>query len=146
MKYEIQIDPLYSEPKMIILTAELTEEVNLLMKKFSENVPSVITGVKDEKIEILEQEELLRIYASAGKVMAVTDHGEYSLRLRLYEVEERLKQGFFVRISNSEIVNLKKVKNFDLSIAGTISIKMSDGAVCYASRRFVSRIRKTLGI
>ncbi len=146
MKYEVQIDPLYQEPKVVILTAELTEEINILIKKLSENVPSVITGVKDEKIKILEQEELVRIYASAGKVMAVTEQGEYSLRLRLYEVEERLKKESFVRISNSEIVNLKKVRNFDLSIAGTISIKMSDGTVSYASRRFVSKIKKILGI
>ncbi len=146
MKYEIQIDPSYPEPKVIILTAEITEDVNILTKKLMENSPSVLSGFKDEKIEILEPDNLLRIYANAGKVIAVTDHGEYSLRLRLYEVEERLKQDIFLRISNSEIVNLKKVQSFDLSIAGTISIKMSDGTISYASRRFVSKIRKILGV
>lgn len=146
MKYEIQIDPSYPEPKVIILTAEITEDVNLLTKKLMEDSPSVLSGFKDEKIEILEPDNLLRIYASAGKVIAVTDHGEYSIRLRLYEVEERLRQDIFVRISNSEIVNLKKVKSFDLSISGTISIQMSDGTTSYASRRFVSKIRKILGI
>ena len=146
MKYEIQIDPSYPEPKVIILTAEITEDVNALAKKLMEASPSVLSGFKDEKIEILEPDDLLRIYTSAGKVIAVTDQGEYSLRLRLYEVEERLKPDIFVRISNSEIINLKKVKNFDLSISGTISIKMSDGTISYASRRFVSKIRKILGI
>lgn len=146
MKYEIQIDPSYPEPKVMILTAEITEDVHILTKKLMEDLPSVLSGFKDEKIEILEPDDLLRIYASAGKVIAVTEHGEYSLRLRLYEVEERLKQDVFVRISNSEIINLKKVKNFDLSIAGTISIKMSDGTISYVSRRFVSKIRKILGV
>lgn len=146
MKCEIQIDPSYPEPKVIILTAEVTEDVNMLAKKLTESSPSVLSGLKDEKIEILEPDSLLRIYASAGKAIAVTDHGEYSLRLRLYEAEKRLKQDIFVRISNSEIVNLKKVKSFDLSIAGTISIKMSDGTISYASRRYVSKIRKILGI
>lgn len=146
MKYEIQIDPSYPEPKVMILTAEITEDVHILTKKLMEDLPSVLSGFKDEKIEILEPDDLLRIYASAGKVIAVTEHGEYNLRLRLYEVEERLKQDVFVRISNSEIINLKKVKNFDLSIAGTISIKMSDGTISYVSRRFVSKIRKILGV
>lgn len=146
MKYEIQIDPSYPEPKVIILTAEITEDVNLLTRKLMENSPAVLSGFKDDKIEILEPDNLLRIYSSAGKVIAATEHGEYSLRLRLYEVEERLRQDIFVRISNSEIINLKKAKSFDLSISGTISIKMSDGTICYASRRFVSKIRKILGI
>ena len=146
MKYEIRIDPSYPEPKVIILTAEITEDVNDLAKKLSEPSPSVLSGFKDEKIEILEPDDLLRIYASAGKVIAATGHGEYTLRLRLYEVEERLKPDIFVRISNSEIINLKKVKNFDLSIAGTISIKMSDGTTSYVSRRFVTKIKKILGI
>lgn len=146
MKYEIQIDPSYQEPKVVILTAEITEDINALAKKLMEISPSVLSGFKDEKIEILEPNDLLRIYASAGKVIAVTGHGEYTLRLRLYEVEERLKSDIFVRISNSEIINLKKVKNFDLSIAGTISIKMSDGTISYVSRRFVTKIRKLLGI
>ncbi len=130
----------------MILTAEITDEVNALAKKLMEVSPSVLSGFKDEKIEILEPGDLLRIYASEGKVIAVTGHGEYTLRLRLYEVEERLRSDIFVRISNSEIINLKKVKNFDLSIAGTISIKMADGTNSYVSRRFVAKIRKLLGI
>ena len=131
---------------MIILTAAITDDVNDLTKKLMENSPSVLSGWKDEKIEILEPTDILRIYASAGKVIAVTDHGEYTLRLRLYEVEERLRSDVFVRISNSEIINLRKVGNFDLSIAGTISIKLLDGTTSYVSRRFVTKIKKTLGI
>ncbi len=146
MKYEIRIDPSYPEPKVIVLTAEITDNVNELTKKLMETSPSVLSGWKDEKIEILEPTDLLRIYASAGKVIAVTGHGEYTLRLRLYEAEERLKPDIFVRISNSEIINLKKVKNFDLSIAGTISIKLLDGTTSYVSRRFVTKIKKLLGI
>ena len=146
MKYEIQIDPSYPEPKVMILTAEITEEVNDLTKKLREPSPSVLSGFKDEAIEILEPSDLLRIYAGGGKVMAVTARGEYTLRLRLYEVEERLKPDIFVRISNSEIINLKKVKNFDLSIAGTISIKMTDGSTSYVSRRYVAKIKKILGL
>lgn len=146
MKYEIQIDPSYPEPKVLILTAEITEDVKALAKKLMEGAPSVLSGWKDEKIKILDPGDVLRIYASAGKVLAATEHGEYTLRLRLYEVEERLKPDIFVRISNSEIINLKKAVTFDLSIAGTISIKMCDGTISYVSRRFVTKIRKRLGV
>ena len=68
------------------------------------------------------------------------------LRLRLYEVEERLKQHHFIRISNSEIINLKKVRSFDLSFTGTICVVLNDGSKTYASRRYVTRLKGVLGI
>ena len=52
----------------------------------------------------------------------------------------------FVRISNSEIVNLKKVRSIDLSFVGTICMEMTDGEVSYVSRRYVSKIKKILGL
>lgn len=146
MQVEVKIDGSYNEPKIIILTASVTEEVNNIVKKLSEDVPQIISGSKDERIEVLEQTDLIRIYAGNGKVFAVTSNGEYTLRLRLYEIEDRLNPNQFVRISNSEIINLRKVKNFDLSFTGTICVKLSNGTTTYVSRRYVSKIKKILGI
>ena len=146
MKVEIKIDDSYIEPKILILTAAMTEDVNLILNKLSENTPQVISGCKNEKIEVIEQEDLIRIYAGSGKVFAVTDKGEYTLRFRLYEIEKRLNHNQFVRISNSEIINLKKVNNFDLSFTGTIRVELTNGTAAYVSRRYVSKIKKILGI
>ena len=96
--------------------------------------------------DLLEQEELYRVYAEEGKVFGVTQDGTYALRRRLYELEEQLDKKRFVRISNSEIVNLKQVKSFDLSFAGTICVALRDGTVTYVSRRYVSKIKQVLGI
>ncbi|MBD5444254.1 MAG: LytTR family transcriptional regulator [Lachnospiraceae bacterium] len=146
MQVEIKIDSSYTEPKIVITTAVVTEEINDIVRKLSEDTPQIISGSKDEKIEVIEQDDLIRIYANSGKVLAVTNKGEYTLRLRLYEVEKRLNPKQFVRISNSEIVNLKKVNNFDLSFTGTICVKLSNGTVTYVSRRYVSKIKKILGV
>ncbi len=146
MQLEVKIDSSYIEPKIIILTASMTEDVNILVGKLSEHAPQIISGSKDEKVEVLEQADLIRIYASTGKVFAVTHKGEYALRLRLYEIEERLPTSQFVRISNSEIINLKKVNHFDLGLTGTICVKLANGTVTYVSRRYVSKLKKILGI
>ncbi|HJC80587.1 LytTR family DNA-binding domain-containing protein [[Ruminococcus] torques] len=146
MKVEIKIDDSYIEPKILILTAAMTEDVNLILNKLSENTPQVISGCKNEKIEVIEQEDLIRIYAGSGKVFAVTEKGEYTVRFRLYEIEKRLNHNQFVRISNSEIINLKKVNNFDLSFTGTIRVELTNGTAAYVSRRYVSKIKKILGI
>lgn len=146
MQIEIKMDAAFAEPKVIVLTAEMTEEVTRLVQKLTENNPQIISGSKAERIAVLEQSEMIRIYAANSKVFAVTDSGEYTLRLRLYEVEERLDPNQFVRISGSEIVNLKKVKNFDLSFAGTICVELMNGTSSFVSRRYVSKIKKILGI
>ncbi len=146
MQLEVKIDSSCIEPKVIILTASMTEDVNIILNKLSDQAPQIISGSKDDKIEVIEPEDLIRIYASSGKVFAVTHKGEYALRLRLYEIEERLPPHQFVRISNSEIINLKNVNNFDLSFTGTICVKLANGTITYVSRRYVSKLKKILGI
>ena len=146
MQIEVKIDSSCIEPKVIIMTASMTEDVNIILNKLSDQAPQIISGSKDNKIEVIEQADLIRIYASAGKVFAVTHKGEYALRLRLYEIEERLPPHQFVRISNSEIINLKNVNNFDLNLTGTICVKLANGTITYVSRRYVSKLKKILGI
>ncbi len=146
MQLEVIIDSSCIEPKVMILTASMTEDVNILLNKLSDQAPQIISGSRDNKIEVIEQADLIRIYASSGKVFAVTHKGEYALRLRLYEIEERLPSYQFVRISNSEIINLKKVNNFDLSLTGTICVKLANGTITYVSRRYVSKLKKILEI
>ncbi len=146
MQIEVKIDSSCIEPKVIILTAAMTEDVKAILSKLSEQTAQILSGSRDNKIEVIDQADLIRIYASAGKVFAVTHKGEYALRLRLYEIEERLPPYQFVRISNSEIINLKNVNNFDLSLTGTICVKLTNGTSTYVSRRYVSKLKKILGI
>lgn len=146
MQIEISIDEKYKIPKIIIKTDKVTDEVTEVMKKLSEDVPKVITGFKEDCAEVIEPESIYRFYSSQGKVFAVTDNGEYTVRTRLYEIEEQMNLKKFVRVSNSEIINLKKVQKFDLSLAGTILVKFNDGTDTYVSRRYVSKIKKILGI
>ena len=58
MQVEIKIDSSCIDPKVIILTASMTEDVSNIVKKLSENASQIISGYKDEKIEILEQKKL----------------------------------------------------------------------------------------
>lgn len=146
MKVEIKIDENCKDPKIIIVTDKMTDEINDIMKRLSDEQPKMIAGFKDEVVELLEPSDIYRVFAAAGKVFAETIRGEYMIRLRLYEMEQRLETNSFVRISNSDIINLKKVKGFDLSFAGTICVTLSNGTVTYVSRRYVSKIKQILGI
>ncbi len=146
MEVEIKLDSSYTETKVVIYTNNITEEITQLAKKLTGNIAKIIVGYDDNIMTVLEESEIIRVFAENGKVFAVTENGKYMLKLRLYEVEEVLDKRYFVRISKSEIINLKRVKNFDLSITGTICVKLSDNSVTYVSRRYVNKIKCVLGI
>ena len=146
MKIEIKIDEDCTETKIVVVTSKVTEEVNEIVKRLSSEQPQMIAGFKDEQATMLEPNQIYRVYASEGKVYAEAENGTHLLRLRLYEVEQRLAKCSFVRISNGEIINLKKVKGFDLSFVGTICVSLSNGTVTYVSRRYVAKIKQLLGL
>lgn len=146
MNVEVKLDNSAEETKVIVITRQLSEEVEEIVRKISETKPQMMAGFSQNTVTLLDPQEIIRIYSSNGKVFVVTGSGEYSLRLRMYELEERLKVNSFVRISNSEIINLKKVKNFDLSFTGTICVIFENGEKSYVSRRYVSTIKSVLGI
>ena len=146
MQIEIKIDDSCTEPKVIILTDKVTDEINDILNTLSSKTPEVITGFFNDLAEILSPDDIIRIYAESGKTFATVNMKEYIIRQRLFELEEQLTKHSFVRISNSEIINLKKVRNFDLSLSGTICVTLSDGTATYVSRRYVSKIKKVLGL
>ena len=146
MQIEIRLDDSCNEAKVIIISKQMNEEVNDIIRRLSDKGYPVLSGFRNELLEIINQDDIIRIYAANGKVFAVTQQYEYLLRLRLYEVEKRLNSEQFIRISNSEIINLKKVRNFDLSLSGTICVSLSDNTLSYTSRRYVAKIKQILGI
>ena len=146
MKVNVQIDVNQKEIEVIIKTPEMNETVNDILEKLSDDKPKILVGFLDDKVRILDENSIIRIYTTNKKVFAVTTTNDYPIKIPLYEVLERLNQNQFVRISNTEIVNLKEVIEFDLSFMGTICIKLTNGDTSYVSRRYVSQIKQTLGI
>ena len=85
MQVEIKIDEQCLEPKIVIVTREVTDEINEIVKSLSCDSHMRIVWFQESCAEILQQENIDRVFASDGKVIAQTDTGEYVLRLRLYE-------------------------------------------------------------
>lgn len=144
MEVKVQIDPNCGEPSVTITAPALTDEVKALAARLSGG--GVLTGWQGERAFPLREEELLRCFAQDKGVKAQTVGGVYDLKERLYELEGKLDRHTFVRISHSEIVNLKKVTALDLSLTGTIRITLAGNTVCYVSRRYVKKIKEALGL
>ena len=68
MQVEVKIDDHYTEPKVIILTDKMNDEINELIKKISDETPQVILGFQDNIMRILEEEHIIHIYSENGKI------------------------------------------------------------------------------
>lgn len=142
---EIKVDSATLETRVEVHTNAMTDDIVELARKITEFIPTVLAGFRDDEAVVLDKNKVIRFFSANQKVFAVTRDGEYTVRLRLYELEQQLPTDF-VRISNSEIINLKEVGGFDLSLSGTVCVKFLDGSVTYASRRYVSKIKQLLGM
>lgn len=146
MKVEIRIDPACATPGITITAPALTDEIEALADRLRGGDAPTLAGYSDRGVTFLPLENVIRIYAERQQVFAQTADGVWTLRTRLYALEEQLAPHRFVRISNSEIVNAKMIAGMDFSLAGTIRMKLRGGIETYASRRYVSRIRKAFDV
>lgn len=147
MKVQIRIVPEQEASILVLKVPALTPQVEELARRLEAMDDGTLPGFQGDRAFLLETARLTCLYAQDKGVFARREDGEvYALRLRLYELEERLDRHTFVRISHSEIVNLKQVTALDLTLGGTIKMTLTDGAACYASRRYVKKIKQALGL
>jgi len=146
MKVEIVVDKNLKEKEVIIKTPKIDQESLDIKEKISANEIEVLSGIYDDKLEIIDPDDIIRIYANDKKVYTVTNKKTYLMKLPLYKIEDYLNGKNFVRISNSEIINLDKTKNFDFKYLGTISCEMVNGDICFVSRRAMKKVREILGV
>lgn len=135
--------------EVLIIAQEQSRTVNALYEhivEFDKKSLETLTAYRDDIAKIVNMTDVFRIYTGNQKVYIQTHQGEYAIRYRLYELEEALDKKQFLRISNSEIVNVKKIRDIDLSIIGRICIRFLNDTQTYVSRRYIPKIKKSLGI
>ncbi len=147
MKVEVQIDPALEEPVVVLRAPMPTAEVEELARRLrTEAVPQPFTVYTEREAVRVSRAMVLRFYTEDKGVFCQTGKGIFTVRARLYELEEELAGTKFVRVSNSEIVNLDRVTALDLTLAGTIKMTLEGGTVCWVSRRYVKKIKAALGL
>lgn len=146
MEVEIRVEPGRQEPKIIILAGAKSEELSRLAESLTELALGPVQVHRGDEKLLLPQGEFLRFYTDGKGVSGQTAAEIYAVRLRLYELEEQLDPSRFVRISNSEIVNLNRVTSVDLSLSGTICMTLDGGKRVYVSRRYMKKIKEALNL
>ena len=144
MKVELNIDKKFGETIVTISTNKVNDEIQNLVN-YIENKEDYFTGISDGKVRILNTEDIIRVYVEERKVYVVTVEGRFIVRKKLYEVQSTLTKDF-IKISQSEIANVKYIHSLDLGLRGTIVINYKNSDISYVSRRMLKEFKMKLGL
>ena len=144
MKVELNIDEKFKEILVTISTGKINDEVQELVN-YIEYKEDYLVGIADDQVCVLDISDIIRVFVEDRKVFVVTTKGKFIVRKKLYEMNNLLTKDF-VKISQSEIANIKFIKNLDLSIRGTIVIVYKNSDISYVSRRLLKDFKTKLGL
>ena len=141
MKVELNIDKKFGETLVTISTNKVNDKIQNLVN-YIENKEDYFIGVLDGKVRL---EDIIRVYVEDRKVYVVTVEGRFIVRKKLYEVQSTLTKNF-IKISQSEIANVKYIHSLDLGLRGTIVINYKNSDISYVSRRMLKEFKMKLGL
>ena len=144
MKIELNIDKKFEETIVTISANKVNDEIQNLVN-YIENKEDYFTGISDGKVCLLNLEDIIRIYVEDRKVYVVTVEGRFIVRKKLYEVQSMVTKDF-IKISQSEIANIKYIHSLDLGLRGTIVINYKNSDISYVSRRMLKEFKVKLGL
>lgn len=134
------------------------DEITLEIKEINPNIIEIINFIKNYNINnnivgliekekyLLDLDKIVRFYSNQKKTYATdNENREYIIKNYLYELEEILNLKKFIRISNSEIINIDYIESLDTSFYGSIKLKTKTGLVSYVSRTYLKNFKEKLG-
>ena len=132
MKFQTIIDQ-DRDQEVVIYAHKRTREIEEL-EAFVDNLGTELMGYGDGKVVKLRPSDIHCFSVEDNKIWALTDSEKLWVKQRLYTLEEMLDEGF-VRINQSCIANVSKIKRFDTSIGGALLVIFKNGHKDYVSRR-----------
>ena len=141
---DVIIDEEYIDPKITIETNAKNTYVESIVdaiENVAENEYPIITGYVDGNAHFILQRDIIRAHIENRKLILETEEGSFIVRKSLIAIENLLNPTRFVRISQSEIINIYKVERFEFDIAGTIGVVFSNGKKTWVSRSRVSNLK-----
>ena len=144
MKIKFDIQSKYQDIEIHLCNKEKSKELLNIHETIVNLLDVKIRVQKEQQSKVVVPSQIIRIYSENKKVYIRTRDDHYEVKERLYTLEEQLKDRGFVRISNSEIVNIEQIEKLDMSHAGTIKMYLKNQDETYVSRRYVSKIKEVL--
>ena len=143
MKITLNQDPAFSETE-IIVNCPLADEDILRLIAMLRVYQRKLVGVLDGEQHLLDGKDVLYIDTADKRTFLYTGTAVYESALRLYELENNLKELDFLRVGRSAIVNFRKIRSIRPELGGRLLVTMDNGEQVYVSRQYAGEMKEKL--
>ena len=143
MKITLNQDPAFSETE-IIVNCPLADEDILRLIAMLRVYQRKLVGVLDGEQHLLDVKDVLYIDTADKRTFLYTGTAVYESALRLYELENNLKELDFLRVGRSAIVNFRKIRSIRPELGGRLLVTMDNGEQVYVSRQYAGEMKEKL--
>ena len=122
------------------ITVNINEKLDENMIAMLRMINQQMVVTKDGENYLLDVSKIIYIEALERKTFVYVDKTIYESKLKLYEMEERLCQSGFFRVSKSCLVHLQFIQSIKLRLT------LKNGEQIMVSRQYADEIKRRLGV
>lgn len=145
MKITIQINENVQDTEIAVTCNKLTPEIEKMLATLRMLDQQLMVS-KDEENYLLDVTKIAYIEAVERKTFVYTTEDVYESKLKLYEMEERLCQSGFFRVSKNTLVHLRFIRSLRNDVARKLRLTLLNGEQILVSRQYADEIKKRLGV
>jgi len=133
-----------SEPETVEIRYHwVTDEIQEIIS-FVKSRQGQLSATRDGQRFEVPVMDLLYAESVDERLFLYTAGDSYEIRMKLYELEEILKNKCFFRVSKSMIVNLMKITSVRPALNGRFSAVLKNGEEIIISRKYVPELKQML--
>ena len=145
MKIKIDITSEVKDTEILISCNQLTPEIEKIIATLR-ILNQQLLVVRDDETHILDVDRIIYVEAVERKTFVYTRDQVYESKLKLYEIEERLMDCGFFRVSKSCLVHLRYIKSLKNDINRKIRLTLENGEQIMVSRQYADEMKRRLGV
>ena len=143
MKIILNQDPSFPETEVIINCPQADEDILRLVAMLRIHQKKLV-GILDGERRLLDVKDILYIDTADKKTFLYTEKAVFESALRLYELEDALRELDFLRAGRSAIINFRRVQSIRPELGGRLLVTMDNGEQVYVSRQYAGDIKEKL--
>ena len=145
MKLIIKHDPNIKEPEIIVNYGYLDSELEDILAYLS-LADNRMAGYLNGETHFIKLSDILYFETVDRKCFFYTADKAFETKIKISEIEERLINTPFSRISKSALVNLRKVRSINSEKHSRLCATLSNGEKVIVSRQYLNSIKEKLGV
>lgn len=143
MKITINQDRSFPETEVIINCPQADEEI-LRLVAMLRIYQKKLVGILNGERHLLDVKDILYIDTTDKKTFLYTEKQVFQSALRLYELEDALKDLDFFRAGRSAILNFRRVRSVRPELGRRWLVTMDNGEQIWVSRQYAGELKEKL--